>query len=129
DLRRTRQDALLRTWLAALPDDLIRIRPVLNVGYVWALLAAGDLAGAEARLDDAERRLATTHEPAEMVVGDEDEFSRIASTIAVYRAALAQIRGDVPATMQYAQRVLDLAPEDQHLQRGAAAALLGLAAW
>jgi LuxR family maltose regulon positive regulatory protein len=133
ELRRTRQDALLRSWLAALPDDLIRIRPVLNIGYVWALLAAGDLDGAEVRLNDVERWLDptsnTTHRPAVMVVVDEEEFSRIAGSIAVYRAALAQLRGDVPATVMYARRVLDLVPEDQHLQRGAAAALIGLAAW
>ena len=31
--------------------------------------------------------------------------------------------------MKYAQQVLDLVPEDDHLRRGAAAALLGLASW
>ena len=31
--------------------------------------------------------------------------------------------------MKYARRVLDLVPEDDHLLRGAAAALLGLASW
>jgi LuxR family maltose regulon positive regulatory protein len=129
ELRRTRQDALLRSWLAALPDDLIRTRPVLNIGHVWTLLAAGDLEGAEARLNDAERWLDPTRVPAKTVVVDEEEFGRLAGTIAVYRAALAQLRGDLPATVKYAQRVLDLVPPDQHLQRGAAAALLGLAAW
>jgi LuxR family transcriptional regulator, maltose regulon positive regulatory protein len=129
ELRRTRQDALLLSWLEALPADVIRFRPVLSIGYVWALLAAGNLDGAEARLNDAERWLDTTHPPHQMDVVDEEEFSRLAGSIAVYRAALAQVRGDVPATVMYAQRVLDLVPEDQHLQRGAAAALIGLAAW
>ncbi len=147
ELRRTRQDAPLRSWLEALPDDMIRLRPVLSIGYVWALLAAGDLDGAEARLNDTERWLDplrepdgslreprdttsnSTHGPAEMVVVDEEEFSRLGGTIAVYRAALAQVRGDMPATVLYARRVLDLVPENQHLQRGAAAALIGLAAW
>jgi hypothetical protein len=32
ELRRTRQDALLRSWLAALPDELIRRHPVLSRG-------------------------------------------------------------------------------------------------
>jgi LuxR family maltose regulon positive regulatory protein len=110
------------------------------------LLAAGDLDGAEARLNDVERWLDplrephaalrepqdtsnTTHRPSEMVVVAEEEFGRLAGTIAVYRAALAQIRGDVPATVLYARRVLDLFPEDQYLLRGAAASLIGLAAW
>src|SRR6185369_10745125 len=106
-----------------LSDELIRQHPVLNLGCAWALLAAGDLAGAEARLNDVERCLEpsnTTRRPSEMVVVDEEEFSRLAGTIAVYRAAVAQIRGDVPATVLHARRVLDLIPEDQHLLRGAA---------
>ena len=57
ELRRTRQDALLRSWLEALPDELIRTRPVLNVGYGGALLSTGELEGVEARLRDAERWL------------------------------------------------------------------------
>ena len=47
----------------------------------------------------------------------------------MYRAALALARGDVPGTVRHARRALDLAPEDDHLGRAAAAALLGLASW
>jgi LuxR family maltose regulon positive regulatory protein len=47
----------------------------------------------------------------------------------VYRAAQAQAVGDVANTMKYARRALDLVPEDDHLGRGSAAALLGLASW
>jgi LuxR family maltose regulon positive regulatory protein len=39
------------------------------------------------------------------------------------------ILGNVADTVRYAQRALDLLPEDDHLGRGAAAALLGLASW
>jgi LuxR family maltose regulon positive regulatory protein len=49
--------------------------------------------------------------------------------IAVYRAAYAQALGDVSNTIKYAWRVLDLLPEEDHLGRGAATALLGLASW
>ena len=41
----------------------------------------------------------------------------------------AQALGDVANTMKYARRALDLVPEDDHLVRGSAAALLGLASW
>ena len=67
--------------------------------------------------------------PAGMVVVDQEEFRSLAATIAIYRAVLAQFRGDVPATVRHARQVLDLAPEDDDLRRGAAAALLGLALW
>ena len=66
---------------------------------------------------------------AEMVVVDEEEFRRLPGSIAIYRAAIALALGDVPETVKYARRALDLVPEDDHLRRGAAAAFLGLASW
>ena len=66
---------------------------------------------------------------AEMVVVDEEAFRRLPGSIAVHRAGLALALGDVPETVTYARRALDLVPEDDHLRRGAAAALLGLASW
>jgi LuxR family maltose regulon positive regulatory protein len=133
----SRQEATLLGWLKALPDELIHLRPVLSVGYAWALLAVGELEAADARLSDAERWLDTTTDTseralapsAEMVVVDKEEFRRLPAAIAVYRAAHAQALGDVPNTVKYARRVLDLLPEEDHLGRGAATALLGLASW
>ena len=57
-IRRHRQEALLLGWLKALPDDAIRRSPMLSVFYGHMLMVSGDLAAAEARLDDAERALA-----------------------------------------------------------------------
>jgi LuxR family maltose regulon positive regulatory protein len=138
-MRRSRQDATLLGWLKVLPDELIHFRPVLSVGYAWALLASGELEAAQARLRDAERWLDMSElalcsicsiaPSAEMVVVDKEEFRRLPASIAVYRAAHAQALGDVPNTVKYARRVLDLLPEEDHLGRGAAAGLLGLAFW
>src|SRR6266487_6826970 len=136
-MRRSRQEVTVLGWLKALPDELVHCRPVLSAGYAWALLAGGELEGVEARLRDAERWLDTTADmselasapSAEMVIVDEEEFRRLPGTIAVYRAAQAQALGDVADTVKYARRALDLVPEDDHLPRGAAAALLGLAYW
>jgi LuxR family maltose regulon positive regulatory protein len=134
---RNGQEAVVLGWLKALPDELVHCRPVLSVWYAGALLAGGELEAVQGRLRDAEQWLETTAEmherqeapPVEMVVVDEEEFRRLPGSIAVYRAGLALVLGDVPATMKYARRVLDLVLEDDHLPRGAAAALLGLAAW
>ena len=136
-MRRSRQEATLLGWLKALPDELVRCRPVLSVGYARALLASGELEGVEARLRDAERWLDTTADmrarpdapAAAMVVVDEEAFRRLPGAIAVSRAGQALALGDVPGTVKYARRALDLVPEDDHLARGAAAALLGLASW
>ena len=136
-LRQGRHYETLRRWLEALPDELIRVRPVLSVGYAGALMIRGEVEGVEARLLDAERWLDTTTgvrqgpraASAEMVVVDEKEFGGLPSAIAMYRAGQALLLGDVAGTMTHARRALDLVDEDNHLGRGSPAALLGLAYW
>ena len=65
-MRRSRQEATVLGWLKALPDELVHCRPVLSVGYAWALLAVGELEAVEARLRDAERWLDTTADTSEL---------------------------------------------------------------
>jgi LuxR family maltose regulon positive regulatory protein len=138
-IQRSRQEATVTVlaWLKALPDDLVHFRPVLSVDYAFALLGGGELEAVESRLQDAERWLDTTADMRErsespaagMVVVDEEEFRRLPGMIAIYRAALALALGDMPETAKNARRALDLAPQDDHLIRGGATALLGLAYW
>jgi LuxR family maltose regulon positive regulatory protein len=64
-----------------------------------------------------------------MVVVDDEAFRRLPGAIAIARAGHALARGDVPGTVTYARRALDLAPEDDHFWRGAAASVLGIASW
>ena len=124
-------------WVRALPDELIRARPVLSIGYAWTLLVGGELEAGEARMRDAERWLDTTAamgerseaSSAEMVVVNEEEFRSLPATIAAARAFLAQAIGDVPGTVKYARRALDLLPEGNYFERVMPAALLGLASW
>ena len=47
----------------------------------------------------------------------------------MHRASLAQVRGDVPATVRHAQRAMELALEDDHIVRAGAAGFLGIALW
>ena len=136
-LRRDRREVTLRRWLEAIPDELVRVRPVLNMGFVGALAVVGELEGVEGRLRDTERMLDTpaasskaSEAPSgEIVVVDMDELPRIPSTIEMYRAALALARGDAPGTVRHAERAIALAPEEDHLSRAGAAALMGLAFW
>jgi LuxR family maltose regulon positive regulatory protein len=130
ELRRNRQEATLRSWLEALPDELFGVRPVLTVGLLGVLMARGDFEGLEASLRQAERWLDPTAERAgEMVVVDQNAFGTLPTTISMYRAGAALVRGDVAGTMTHARRALELAGEDDDLARGAPAALLGLAYW
>ena len=70
-MRQSRQEATVLGWLKALPYELLHARPVLSVGYAWALLLSGELEGVEARLLDAEQWLDTTADRGKMVVVDE----------------------------------------------------------
>jgi LuxR family maltose regulon positive regulatory protein len=131
-LRRARQEATLRRWLEALPEELLRRRPVLAIGYVGSLMSRGELEGVQERLDAVERLLDEQDAgapSADVVVVDRAGYRSLPSEIAMYRAGRALVLGDVAATMAHARRARDLAVEDDHLTRGAAAALLGLAYW
>ena len=135
---RGRQEATLRRWLDSLPDELIRARPVLSNGYAGSILVRGETEGVESRLRDAERWLEVMaaaapgeagERPAAMVVADEDAFRRLPGALAIHRAGLARLRGDVAATIAHARRALELVDADDDLGQGAASALLGLAYW
>ena len=128
-IRRHRQEAMMYGWLQALPDEAVRVRPVLSVFYGSMLMASGDLDAVEPRLDDAERALASVPDGAAPPWAETADLATLPSTIAMYRAALAQARGDAAGTADHAQRALDLAGPDDHLARGGAAGFLGFAAW
>ena len=136
-MRRTRQEATVRGWLELIPDEVVRVRPVLSMHFAGALMSVGEFEGVEGRLRDAEWWLdATTGTgegppapSAEMVVADEEEFRRLPAQIEVYRAAQALARGEAIGTVRHARRALDLALEEDHLCRASAAGLLGLASW
>ncbi len=128
-IRRNRHEALLLGWLKALPDDVVRRSPVLSVFYGDMLLAAGELDAVEYRLDTAERALAAVPHGSAPPWADTEELRTLPATIAIYRASLAQARGDVAGTVEHARRALSLAGPNDHLARGGAAGFLGLAAW
>jgi LuxR family maltose regulon positive regulatory protein len=130
---RSRQAATWRGWLTALPDEQVRTRPVLCVAHAWALLDAGALEAAAEYLDRAEQLVDVDRppEPAAMaaVVDDVEQFRALPASIATARAYLALAHDDLRDARAHAQQALARLPAEDHLQRGVAAALLGLAAW
>jgi len=136
-MTRSRQEVTLLGWLKALPEALVCDRPVLCNLFAGALMQCGELEGVEAWLLAAERWLTPTREgrerpdvpPPAMIVVNQEEFRRLPGAVAMHRAGQALMLGNVDETIQHAQRVRDLAPEDDFLRRGGAAALQGLAFW
>jgi LuxR family maltose regulon positive regulatory protein len=132
-LRRDRREATLRKWLEALPTDVLWARPVLCHALAGARMSTGQFDGVEELLDATEHwlnlaaDLPSASPPGQIVDGD--EYNRLPADVAVHRAGLALVRGDVEQTTTHARRALDLAGADDHLTRGAALALRGLAAW
>jgi LuxR family maltose regulon positive regulatory protein len=113
-------------WVKKLPAEMLYTRPVLNVGYAFALLRWGEIKEAESRLLNAECQLDSPSE--QMIVVDQGQFKSLPATIAIGQAYIAQAVGNIPETVRYANRVLEL-PEVDPFRRSQAAMMLGMTYW
>jgi LuxR family maltose regulon positive regulatory protein len=96
-------------WLSALPDTLVRARPLLCTIHALALLFTNQLAAAEARVQDAERSI----QPDTPV----DQVQLIQGRAAAIRANIARYTGDLAGCVAFAQQVLRLLPETETIAR------------
>lgn len=136
-MSRSRQEVILLGWLKALPEALVRDRPVLCNLYAGTLMQTGEMHGVETWLQAAEQWLTLAHEeheqldapPLSMVVVNQEEFRRLPGGVAMHRAGQALMLGKVDEAICNARRVLELAPDDDFLLRGGAGAVLGLSFW
>ncbi|MEO8288399.1 MAG: LuxR C-terminal-related transcriptional regulator [Chloroflexota bacterium] len=96
-------------WLSRLPQDLLRVRPLLSTFYALALLFTSDLEGAEARLQDAERCVGPDTTPADARI--------IQGYAAAMRANIAVSTGDLAGCADYGEQVLRLLPETEVIAR------------
>lgn len=96
-------------WHHRLPEDLRRSRPVLGIHHALALLFIGDLAGAEARLHDAESSIGPETPPAAVALTQ--------GNAAAIRANIALYTGDVAGCVAYGEQVLRLLPETEVIAR------------
>ena len=139
------QQAVWLVWVKTLPDELVHFRPVLNVGYAYALLGIGNMEAAEVRLKDAERWIKPTDQievqpdtqsvethpesSRRMVVIDKEQFKSLSAAIAVGRAYIAQSFGNIQDTVRYARQVLELIPAGDSFRYQQASMLLGFTYW
>ena len=126
----------MRDWIATLPAEVLADRPVLSNTFAGTLLSTGRFDRVESPLANAERFIDATngssgdssHHP-KMIVADELQFLHLPAYVAVHRAGLSLVTGDIPASVAHARRALELATSEDHLIRAAATALIGLASW
>jgi LuxR family transcriptional regulator, maltose regulon positive regulatory protein len=131
EMRRTRQDGQLLAWMRSLPPPVVRRSPVLSLVAAWSQLMSGNLDAVEPWLDYAEAALAAGSHDQDLAAtwADTEDLRTAPAMVSVYRAALAQARGDVAGTVRHARHVLDLAGPEDHFLRGAGGGYLGLGAW
>jgi len=99
------------------------------MGYAWALLNSGDLEAAEPRLRDVEASLQFGDAPQQMVVNDPERYRALPAEVAAARVYLTQSLGEVPGTLEHAQRALELTPLEDRVGRTTGTALVALALW
>ncbi len=109
--------ATLQRWLDALPDDIIRARPLLCVYHAMTLLLSGRPPNlAEACLQAA---IAVTNARA-------DTAGSIAGEVAACRAWLAAHQGQVGQYAELSRQALQLLPKESRFFRSIATGFLGL---
>ncbi len=131
--RRDRRETTLRGWLEVLPERVLRSRPVLGNALAGARMSTGAFEGVDELLDATEEWLRSgEYQPmasSRGVAAEDEEYRRLPADLAVHRAGLALVRGDIEQTVRQARAALDQVGEGDHVTRGAAYALGGLAAW
>jgi LuxR family transcriptional regulator, maltose regulon positive regulatory protein len=134
-MRRERRETERFRWLRALPDDVVRARPVLALTFIGALAQVSDFDAVGGRLSDLESSIRSAdgswpdRPPAGLIVVDEGVYRSLPAGVELYRAALALAHGDLAGTVAHAQQSLSLTPADDDHTRAAAGALAGLASW
>ena len=121
------QNAAWLGWVDKLPEELIRLRPVLCTQMAWSLMDAGDVDASESRLQDAEHLL---DGPPEKIVFIEDaQFRSLRARIAFARAYNALAVGNGTDALEYAEQALQLTPDENGYFRAQTKAILTGAHW
>jgi LuxR family maltose regulon positive regulatory protein len=102
-------------WFNQIPDSFMEGNPDLAIEYIWTLILTNQNELARTWLEQVEN---ATH--------DDPQF--LASITSAW-AYLARVEGDVPRTIEYSQRALELVPDENKSHRSILAVNLGIAYW
>jgi LuxR family maltose regulon positive regulatory protein len=121
------QSAAWLGWVQKLPEEVIRVRPVLCTQAAYALTDTGEVEASKSRLQEAE--LCLNGSPDGMVVADEEQLKPLPAMIAIAYAGNAHIEGDLSAAVKYVEMALQLIPEDDLFRRAQATVILEFTHW
>ncbi len=113
----TFQSSAWLEWVKLIPSDVVCARPSLCIQAATALADTGALAASEARLQDAERALATAPD------------ASLTARVALARAYNAQVQGDLPETIRQAELALEIIPAEDVMSRAQASIMLEFTHW
>jgi LuxR family maltose regulon positive regulatory protein len=121
----------VRRWLAGLPAGLVRSRPRLLLAEAIPLATSGGLAAAQQLAEAAEAAYpGGTDEPFEPTIGRAGSLLvNVPAAIALVHGYLAQLRGDITGTAEYAAQALAQTRDGEWILRSVAQGQLGIAAW
>jgi LuxR family transcriptional regulator, maltose regulon positive regulatory protein len=117
------QTAAWLGWVKKLPEEVIRVRPVLCTLLGRAFADAGQAEASELRLQDAERCLEGSD------VANEAQLKPLPAMIALTRAYNAQVQGNLATTVKYAEQAIQLMPANDFYRRAQAAITLEATHW
>ncbi len=117
------QTAVWVGWVKQLPEEVIRVRPLLCTLLGQALANAGESKASELRLQDAERCLDGSD------VANEAQLKPLPAMIALARAYNAQVQGNLVTTVKYAEQAIQLIPENDFYRRAQAIITLEASHW
>lgn len=117
------QTAAWLGWVKKLPEEIIRVRPVLCTLMGRAFANMGEPEASELRLQDAERCLDGSD------VANEAQLKPLPAMIALARAYNAQVQGNLVTTVKYAEQAIQLIPENDFYRRAQAIITLEASHW
>ncbi len=121
------QSAAWLGWVKKLPKDVIRVRPVLNTQMAMSFMDIGEPEASESSLKDAEQCLNGLS--GGKAVADETQLAPLPAMIAMTRAYIAQVQGNLSAAVKYAELALQHIPEDDNFRRAQAIITLEITHW
>ena len=110
-------------WVKKLPEEVIRVRPLLCTMLGRAFADAGEPEASELRLQDAERCLDGSD------VANEAQLKSLPAMIALARAYNSLVLGNLATTVKYAEQALQIIPEDNFARRAQAINTLEATHW